>query len=94
MLTSLAFNAIHLALESRRTVTEMFKTVLSSAEHLSVVVVHMLLFGFGIVSMFFQPFALSLSTVVILLVTLPSPTVCYILTVRLTAPIRAVRYRR
>ena len=94
MLTSLAFNAIHLALESRRTVKEMFKAVLTSAEHLSVVLVHMLLFGFGIVSMFFQPFTPSVSTFLILALTLPSPTIMYILTVRLTAPIRTVRYRR
>jgi hypothetical protein len=94
LLTSLALNAIHLALESRKTVTEMFKRVFTSAEHIAVILVHISLFGFALVAMFFQPFVPNASTITILAVTLPAPTLVYILTVRLTTPIRTVRYRR
>uniref|UniRef100_A0A915CPJ8 Uncharacterized protein n=1 Tax=Ditylenchus dipsaci TaxID=166011 RepID=A0A915CPJ8_9BILA len=53
VITSLGLNAIHLAMEGRKKIGEMFCLVACSrgGEHLALVIVHMALFGFGIASM-------------------------------------------
>ncbi|KAI1701451.1 JNK1/MAPK8-associated membrane protein [Ditylenchus destructor] len=103
VISSLALNAIHMAMQDMekgkkelKGIKEMFKIVFSkNGEHLALVTVHMLLFGFGIVSIaLFEPGSVDWTIAPLLLVVLPVPTLFYILTIRLTVPaIRAVRYR-
>lgn len=86
-------------MQGRKTIGEMFCLLFRDniLENLTSLLVHLGLFGFGIFSIAIGRFddkaSLNSLTLIILIISLPVPTLFYILTVQLTIPLRAVRYR-
>ncbi|KAI6198384.1 hypothetical protein M3Y99_01876800 [Aphelenchoides fujianensis] len=91
--SALLSNAIHLALEGHKGVLELFKQIFTHVETMTLVLVHLFLFGYGILALYFNPPPTDWTSWLVLLVILPSPVLFYVLTVRLTEPVR-VRNRR
>jgi hypothetical protein len=92
--TALLSNATHLAMEGRKGVWEMLRHICTNAETLILVVVHFLFFGYGIFSMYFNPPPTDWVSWALLAAILPVPMLFYVLTARLTEPLRGARVRR
>lgn len=88
-----------MASQGRKTIGEMFCLLFrhNILGNLTLLLVHFLLFGFGVVSILIgrmddKTLTNSL-TLKILAISLPVPTLFYIITVQITVPLQAVRYR-
>lgn len=94
--SALLSNSIHLALEGRKGVLEMVKHIVKNVETLILTIVHMLLFGFGIFAMYYNPpppITDWISWLIFALI-LPVPVIFYVLTIRLTELPNRSRNRR
>ncbi|KAI6186944.1 hypothetical protein M3Y98_00188300 [Aphelenchoides besseyi] len=87
--SALLSNSVHLAMEGRKGVFELFKQILTNVETLTLVLVHLFLFGYGILGLYFNPPPTDWISWTILVFIIPSPVLFYVLTVRLTEPIRS-----
>lgn len=97
LISSLALNVIHLASEGRKSIKELTRSIFCSNEsttHLALILSHMAIFGSGVIAIWLGPTGESPTwkNLIILVLTLPLPTISYILTVRLTIPPRSIRH--
>jgi len=99
MISSLVLNAFHLSMERRRGVAEMLKAVFQPRaliHHLPVLLAHAGLLGFGLFSVMYsgnKPYLHGWNLCLAMVLVLPAPTLFFMLTTRLTAPLRLTRYR-
>ncbi|VDN52751.1 unnamed protein product [Dracunculus medinensis] len=89
LLFSLGLNALHMALELNKTIRRMCLEMITKPHNISILIVHMALFGFSLFSLLSsRPIStdmVSIAVTVIILV--PLPSIFYIFTVGITFPV-------
>jgi hypothetical protein len=93
LFTSLALNAFHLAYEGRKNIKQILRIIFKDPDHILMLLIHMLLFGFAIFSIYLSTTWQSYQqtgykTYAIVAGLLPLPSLFYIFTIKLTIPPR------
>uniref|UniRef100_A0A914Q4D8 JNK1/MAPK8-associated membrane protein n=1 Tax=Panagrolaimus davidi TaxID=227884 RepID=A0A914Q4D8_9BILA len=92
LFTSLALNAFHFAYEGRKNIKQIFRLIFKDPDHILMLLIHMMLFGFAIFSLYlsttWQSYNPGYKSYAVVAGLLPLPSIFYILTIKLTVPPR------